>query len=339
MALNLTLNTVGKVVHTEIAARLREISSAGGGTLSINGTHLLAATAGATGLRWVNIDFGGTGKLVLGKGVAKPALDLRGTAADTVRLFRPRIDVSAGTYVIGTQSNTALALWNFGKAEVYDPWLYGGPDWENASGDSGITATSVVRGYVDGGRVQGFADLGFYISGDANATLVPTQNFLIQNVWIEGCHGAVSSKRGYNKVKVANCKLVRNFNGIRTDWIIPGPTEPKMLPPGRNMVVSDVKIYNTERTAIVAPGPTVFDVQDVKIINAHTGVWNRGCQGCDFKRLSLVDVDIGFRTETWEGSDGENRHPKNNDYTFTAKHVDKVLSNNKKHDRSTYKKA
>ena len=249
--------------RAEISACIRQIEASNGGVLTIEGEHVVDGTIDETATNLV-IDFGETGKLILGDGLAVPVLRLRPAIpyTGTLLIFSPRIDCSRGRYIGGTLSSSAICPALYGRLEIYDCELYGG-----GNGDSGISPLGIVSGFISGGCIKGFADLGIYVTGGLEPA-PHAEILLIEGVKIKNCRGGIDVKRRYGAVTVSDCKIVNCEVAYRMSWVGNESNGGPPIPPGLRMEAIGGVIRNP-RIAFQPEGPAVLRVEGTKIVDAR----------------------------------------------------------------------
>jgi hypothetical protein len=254
--------------RADISAMIRQIEAAGGGTLTIIGEHVVDGTIDEVATN-LTVAFGPTGKLILGAGLSVPVLSLRPPVpyTGTLRLFSPRIDCSHGKYIGGQLSSSAICPSLYARLEVFDCDLYAG-DWRDNAGDSGISPLGVVSGLIEGGRIEGFSDLGIYVTGG----LIPSphaEEMLIRSLTIKDCRQGIDSKRGYGQVTARNIKVIGCEVPYRMSWVGNESSGGGPLPPGIRMDVINGEIRNP-KIAFQPEGPAILKVDGTTITSARS---------------------------------------------------------------------
>ena len=269
--------------RAEISKLIRDIEAAGGGTLTIYGEHVVD---GSINERVTNltIDFGDTGKLVLGEGLAEAVLKLQPTKpyTGTLRLLKPRIDCSRGALIGGAGSSTAIYPALYARLEIEDCDLYGG-GWANDArrGDTGIAPLGIVSGHIKSGRIEGFPDLGIYVTGNYTSPTQPLvphdEHMLIEGVMFKDCRNGIDSKRRYKRVTARDVQVTDCGVAYRMSWVgnVHGDIDGPDTGPGARMDIIGGTIKKT-RVAFAPEGPAVMTVDGTKLVAVKTLSQNQG---------------------------------------------------------------
>jgi hypothetical protein len=111
----------------------------------------------------------------------EPLLDIRSSGTPTAPAGRfsfqgGYIDCSQRGAVLSQPTGSGLTASNFNKVEVYGSTFYGSDSFMDANvlgvADSGLTLLCCNHSNVDGNLFQGWTDLGYYLSGGADNTLL-----------------------------------------------------------------------------------------------------------------------------------------------------------------------
>lgn len=254
--------------HEEISRLLDE---ADGGRLTIRGEHVITGTV-KTRATNLTVDFGDDGKLILAEGLSIPAFVAQPAALYTgsLRMLRPRFDCSRGRKIGGTLSSSAICPSLYARLEIEDCDLYGG-EREDQHADSGISPLGILSGHIRGGIIEGFGDLGIYVTGKyttTNPTLVPhDEDLLIENVHIKNCRGGIDAKRHYKHVTVKDCLIEGAGVAIRMSWVGTDPGEAP-VGPGLRMDVIGGKVKKC-RQAFTPDGGAVLNIDGTKVVKCE----------------------------------------------------------------------
>ena len=195
-----------------------------------------------------------------------------------------KLDCSSGTHIVGKQSSTALSA-RFLKSLIVTGGLhfYGGRNYKENKGDSGITAGSCDRVLIsDNCLFEGWADAGVYITGD-NSLVVRGSGAVVT-----GCHflrnkNDITSKRLYYATTVSHSFFKESYLGVTT------LNASEYVPSGKSLKVVNSHFENLVR-------PITIRMSDHAVINGNIiNGWGIEYDGTDLTRRERAVIIDGSK--------------------------------------------
>lgn len=155
-------------------------------------------------------------------------------------------DARKGKFVDSQASASGLSLIQLAGFDIDRTFFYGADHWAERKGDSGISFNNCGRGYVSRARFKGWADIGVYGGGgaDAGSDADDGDGATLDNCWFENCHIAVSNKRRGDTIDVIGGRIQGGRYGVTT-YQVAG------IPAGQRVRIRDVDFRDVSIAPII----------------------------------------------------------------------------------------
>lgn len=154
-------------------------------------------------------------------GQKRSLLTLRSNRRWGFEWFGGAFDPQGGTYENAKASNTGLSFIGVSRFLVDGTMFDGGSHWSAQSTDSGISFNNCGWGQILRCHFSGFADIGIYAGGGANAESEEDdgEGAYIQACRFDGCMVAASNKRRGNALHLTGNRVYRGRYGFLTQQV------------------------------------------------------------------------------------------------------------------------
>lgn len=210
----------------------------------------------------------------------KSLITLRSNRRFRAEWERGTFDARKGQFVDSKASASGLSLIGLAGFDVERTHFYGADHWSQMRGDSGVTFSNNGRGYLTRCRFNGWADIGVYGGGGANADSEADdgEGAVIRDCEFTDCHIAVSNKRRGEVIDVVNCQIYGGRYGVNTYQV-------KGIPAGRRNRIIGTDFHDVSVNPIL-----LRECDDAQIIGnrIHGFGWESGQPVTDVVPVGII---------------------------------------------------